>query len=53
MVLKGRAELLFEGADEVEVLGPGDCLDIPAHRKHRVEWTDASQETIWIAVFYK
>jgi cupin 2 domain-containing protein len=33
-------------------LRAGDSLDIAAHRRHRVEWTDPAGPTIWIAVHY-
>lgn len=52
MVLEGSAGLRFEGEDEIVVLKPGDWIDIPAHAKHRVEWTDAERKTVWLAVFY-
>ncbi|MGC8490739.1 MAG: cupin domain-containing protein [Syntrophobacteraceae bacterium] len=52
LVLEGSAGLRFEGDAEVLVLKPGDWIDIPAHRKHRVEWTDPVQKTVWLAVFY-
>jgi cupin 2 domain-containing protein len=32
---------------------PGDYLDIPAHRRHRVEWTDPAQPTVWLAIHYQ
>ena len=32
------------------VLAPGDWLEIPAHARHRVEWTDAERPTVWLAV---
>ncbi len=53
ILLKGSAGLRFEDHDGVLVLNPGDYLHIDQHRKHRVEWTDHQQETIWLAVFYK
>jgi cupin 2 domain-containing protein len=31
-------------------LGPGDFVYIPAHQRHRVEWSDPQQATIWLAV---
>jgi cupin 2 domain-containing protein len=31
---------------------PGDWLNIPARRRHRVEWTMPEVKTIWLAVFY-
>jgi cupin 2 domain-containing protein len=50
-VLSGSARLQFE--DETLELGPGDYLNIPAHRKHRVAWTAPAESTIWLAVFYE
>ena len=52
LLLKGGAGLKFEGKEETVVLNPGDWIDIPAHVKHRVEWTDPSEKTVWLAVFY-
>jgi len=52
MVLQGAARLRFEGEDQVVDMAPGDCVDIPAHRRHRVEWTTPNEPTIWLAVFY-
>jgi cupin 2 domain-containing protein len=51
LVLSGAARLRFADG-EVIVLGPGDCVDIAAHRRHRVEWTDATRPTVWLAVYY-
>ncbi len=42
----------FAGKEEVLVLKPGDWVDIPAHGRHRVEWTAPDKKTIWLAVFY-
>ncbi|HEX2735965.1 MAG TPA: cupin domain-containing protein [Polyangiaceae bacterium] len=50
LVVSGRARLGFEHAGERE-LGPGDWVDIPAHVRHRVEWTSPTEPTIWLAVF--
>ena len=51
LVLTGAARLRFaEG--EVMTLGPGDYVDIAAHRRHRVEWTDPERRTVWLAVYY-
>lgn len=52
ILLKGSAGLLFKGSDQSVRLNPGDYLNIPAHVKHRVEWTDQNQETIWLAIHY-
>jgi len=53
ILLKGSAGLRFEDQDSVLVLNPGDYLHINGHQRHRVEWTDPKQETIWLAVYYK
>ncbi|WP_395666161.1 cupin domain-containing protein [Methylocella sp.] len=52
VLLCGRAGLRFEGADEPLALKPGDHLLIEAGRRHRVEWTDPSQPTVWLAVHH-
>ena len=33
-------------------LGPGDYVDLPAHRRHRVEWTTPDEPTVWLAIHY-
>ncbi|MBI2486220.1 MAG: cupin domain-containing protein [Deltaproteobacteria bacterium] len=52
ILLSGSAGLLFEGAEEVYVMNPGDYVHIPAHRRHRVEWTDIKQKTVWLTLHY-
>ena len=52
LILKGKAVLLFEGSDKTVTMKTGDYISIPAHQKHRVEWTDSEEETIWLAVHY-
>lgn len=62
ILLSGSAGLSFE-TDEtektektektVQVLHPGDYIYIPAHQRHRVEWTDSSQPTVWLALHYQ
>jgi len=51
VLLKGAATLEFEKGRMVG-LEPGNWLQIPAHAKHRVAWTDESSETVWLAVHY-
>ena len=48
VVLKGAARLRFE--DGTVEMRHGDFVNIPAHRKHRVEWTTPDEPTIWLAV---
>jgi cupin 2 domain-containing protein len=50
VLLSGAASLRFEGEEDLRVLHPGDFVDIPAHTRHRVEWTE--QNTIWLALHY-
>ncbi len=50
IVLQGAARLQF--ADRVVELKTGDFVNIPAHQKHRVEWTTPDEPTIWLAVSY-
>ncbi len=52
MVLQGSARLLFDGPYETVVMRTGDWISIPAHRRHRVEWTEPGTQTVWLAVFY-
>lgn len=53
LVLQGQARLLFEEGREIVDLAPGDWLNIPAHARHRVVWTDPGERTIWLAVHYR
>ncbi len=52
ILLSGQAGLLFEGEPETAVMRPGDYVLIQAHRRHRVEWTDPDQKTVWLALHY-
>ncbi len=52
VLLQGSAGLLFEGEKEARVMHPGDAILIPAGRRHRVEWTDSNELTIWLALHY-
>ena len=51
MVLKGEAVISFQDEPEIR-LAAGSYIDIAAHKKHRVSWTDPNNETIWLAVHY-
>jgi cupin 2 domain-containing protein len=51
MLVEGKATLEFESGSTCE-LSAGDYINIPAHVKHKVVWTDPNQITIWLAVFY-
>ena len=51
VVLKGAARLTFEDAEPIE-MKPGDWVNLPAHTRHRVEWTAPEEPTIWLALHY-
>jgi cupin 2 domain-containing protein len=53
VLLKGSAGLSIEGEAEMRVLKAGDWLSLPAHVRHRVEWTQAEGETLWLAIHHK
>jgi len=53
VLLQGSAGILFEGDTSSFLLKPGDHAYIPAHKKHRVEWTASNEKTIWLAVHMK
>lgn len=53
MLLTGEAQLRIEKQDQLIHLKPGDFLRLPAHCKHRVEWTTPDEPTLWLAVFYR
>ena len=52
VLLAGRAALRFAGETAPRVLEPGSYLHIPAHRRHRVEWTSADPPAVWLAVHW-
>ena len=52
LLLTGAARLRFADESADRVLGPGDWLQIAAHRRHRVEWTDPTTPTVWLAIFF-
>ena|SRR5436190_8496948 len=52
VLLSGAARLRFEDEPAERELCPGDYLHIAPHRRHRVEWTDPEQPTVWLAIYY-
>lgn len=52
VVLIGEAKLQFEGQETI-AMKVGDCVNIPAHVRHRVEWTPPDKPTVWLAVHYE
>ncbi|CAH0536364.1 cupin domain-containing protein [Vibrio marisflavi] len=51
VVLSGSGVIEYEDKSKL-TLNVGDYVNIPAHTKHRVHWTQPENETIWLAVFY-
>ncbi len=52
LLLTGSARILFQNETETIAMKPGDYLHIPAHKLHRVEWTEPESKTIWLALHY-
>lgn len=52
ILLSGAARLVFEDQPEPVELRPGDYVNIPPHCRHRVQWTDPQQTSIWLALHY-
>jgi cupin 2 domain-containing protein len=51
-LLSGAARLRFENETEARGLAPGDHVHIPAHARHRVDWTSANPPAVWLAVHF-
>ena len=51
IVLQGEGELSYEDGSHIK-LCVGDYLFIPAHQKHRVEYTSIELPCIWLTVFF-
>ncbi len=49
IMLEGQAVLVYEDLSTLP-LSAGDYVLIPAHTKHRVEWTVPDINTVWLAV---
>ncbi|GAB4384850.1 MAG: hypothetical protein Kow00121_48910 [Elainellaceae cyanobacterium] len=49
IVLQGEAKLTYADGSQYD-LKPGDYLLIPAHQKHRVDYTSSMPPCIWLAV---
>jgi cupin 2 domain-containing protein len=49
MLIQGQAIILYEKDHQTFHLSAGDYLLIPAHTRHRVEWTLPDLHTIWLA----
>jgi cupin 2 domain-containing protein len=52
VLLSGAATLQLEGEATVRTLQSGDWILLRAHVRHRVEWTDNAQHTVWLALHF-
>lgn len=52
VLLQGMARLLWEDGKVLEMQA-GDWVFIPAHERHRVDWTSQDPPCIWLAVHGK
>ncbi len=52
VLLQGQAGLRFADEDGERQLIAGDYIRIPAHCRHRVEWTSRKPPAIWLALHF-
>ena len=54
LLLAGAARLDIDYGNQRRLidLQAGDHCYLPAHRRHRVDWTDPVQATVWLAVWW-
>ena len=52
MLIQGQALVLFDHPKKEIMLFEGDYLLIPAHLRHRVEWTLPDAITLWLAIHF-
>ncbi|HEX5328286.1 MAG TPA: cupin domain-containing protein [Acetobacteraceae bacterium] len=50
LLIAGSAGLRIEQEGHTRPLRPGDHVTIPAHVRHRIDWTDCTKPTVWLAV---
>jgi cupin 2 domain-containing protein len=49
ILLQGEAKLAYEDGS-TRALKPGDYVFIPAHQKHRVDYTSVEPPCVWLAI---
>jgi cupin 2 domain-containing protein len=50
LILQGQAMIQFDPDPQTITLTVGDYLLIPAHTRHRLQWTTPASDTVWLAV---
>ena len=53
VLMCGAARLRLENPERILEMRQGDYVNIPAHQRHRVEWTDPDGPTVWLAIHYQ
>ncbi|MDD5462138.1 MAG: cupin domain-containing protein [Methylococcales bacterium] len=53
ILLHGKATIVYEQDQQIVQLTAGDYLLLPAHTRHRIEWTSPETNTVWLAVHLK
>jgi len=53
LLISGEARLAYDDGSADIFLKAGDYIMIPAHRRHRVEYTSAAPPCVWVCVFIK
>jgi len=53
VLLSGAAVLEFEEDSTLHDMRPGDYVLIAPHCRHRVAWTHAEEQTVWLAIYYE
>jgi cupin 2 domain-containing protein len=53
LLLAGEAKLRLDGEAEPVRLVAGSWVHLPAHQRHRVEWTSTDPPAVWLAVHYR
>lgn len=51
LLISGSARISFENNYTIEIK-PGDYFIIPAHKKHRVDFTKPEENTIWLTLHF-
>jgi len=49
--LQGKAILQFEDESRITLTKVGG-INLPSFTRHKVSWTEAESETIWLAIHY-
>lgn len=52
LLVSGQAGLLIEGEPQERVMSDGDWIMLPARCRHRVVWTSAGADTVWLAMHW-